>query len=58
MSWVIVRLSDNEAVCELTNYENVLKLNTEKYKAVPVLNYLGELNRKIKKGEYQCKLKN
>ncbi|QDP45941.1 MAG: hypothetical protein Unbinned3818contig1000_12 [Prokaryotic dsDNA virus sp.] len=48
MSWVIVRLSDNEAVCELTNYKNVLKLNTEKYKAVPVLKYLGELNRKIK----------
>jgi len=58
MSWVIVRLSDNEAVCELTNYENVQKLNTDKYKAVPVLKYLGELNRKIKNGEHQCKLKN
>jgi hypothetical protein len=53
MSWVIVRLSDNEAVCELTNYENVLRLNTEKYKAVPVRKYSCELNRKIKNGEHQ-----
>lgn len=44
-SWVIKRL-DGEVMFETYNERLVSALNTEKYTAVPILEYLQLLNRK------------
>jgi len=44
-SWVIRDKVTKQAVCELFNPELVLKINTLKYEAVPILEYLQEINR-------------
>lgn len=44
-SWVIIRISDNEAVLETFNPKVIAAMNTERYKAVPILEYLGSLNK-------------
>lgn len=52
-SWVIIELSTDKALFETWNPKLVHALNTEKYKAVPILKYLGDLNRKIRENENQ-----
>ena len=49
MSWVIVSKETGKSVCELTNENNVKKLNTKLYRAVPALEYLVNLNKEIKR---------
>lgn len=46
-SWVIVRKWDKAVVCETFNRELVARINTEKYQAIPILEYLYDLNRGI-----------
>lgn len=46
MSWVICRKSDGKAVVEVWNKSTADAINTEKYKAVPILEYLQSLNKK------------
>lgn len=48
MSWVIVRIDTGQAVCELYNKRLVDRINKDKYKAVPVGEWLASLNRKTK----------
>jgi hypothetical protein len=50
-SWVLVRLADNKAIAETYLRHVAAAINTEKYKAVPVGEYLADLNRRIKNGE-------
>lgn len=50
-SWVIRNKETKEALFETFNGKLVSKLNTEKYEAVPILEYLVELNKKIKNGK-------
>jgi hypothetical protein len=45
-SWVIINKETNEAVLETFNEQAVQALNTVKYKAVPILEYLQSLNKK------------
>jgi hypothetical protein len=46
MSWVIVNKQTGEAVLETFNKGVISRLNTDKYKAVPIAKYLGSLNIK------------
>lgn len=49
-SWIVVRLSTGEAVCE-TYSETVIKnLNPLTVKAIPAITYLQDLNRSIREG--------
>ena len=47
-SWVIVDRTTGEAVFETFNEKLIAKVNTEKYKVIPILEYLYALNAKIK----------
>lgn len=47
-SWIIVDRETGKAVIELFDRRNVDQINQEKYEAVPALEYLQELNVKIK----------
>lgn len=47
-SWVIVNKETNEAMFETYDKNKVNALNTSKYKAVPILEYLQGINKKIK----------
>lgn len=47
MSWVIVEIATNKAVMETWNRKIVAALNTEKYRAVPIMEYLTALNAEI-----------
>lgn len=47
-SWVIVRLFDGAAILETFNALIVSRLNPDKYRAVPIGQYLGTLNSGIK----------
>jgi len=47
-SWVIVNKLTNTAVIELYDYSIVQKINTMKYKAVPILEYLQTFNQEVK----------
>jgi hypothetical protein len=46
-SWVIVRKGTLESVTEIFNPTLVAKINTEKYEALPALEYLQAINRQI-----------
>jgi len=50
-SWVIVRLADNAPLFETYNPKVIAHLNAAKYKAVPILEYLQDFNRRIRIGE-------
>lgn len=50
-SWVIVRLSDGQAIAETFLRHVAAAVNKEKYKAVPILDYLAGLNKKIKEAK-------
>lgn len=47
-SWIIVNKQTNKAVIEMYDFELVKKINTLKYKAVPILEYLQNFNEKVK----------
>ena len=47
-SWVIIDLLTDKAVLETFDIRVASAINTEKYKAVPILEYLQNLNRQIK----------
>lgn len=48
MSYIIVKKGTLEPVCELFNKSNVERINTTKYEALPIKDYLYKLNAKIK----------
>ena len=47
-SWVIINLETDESIFETFDPVKVAALNTTKYKAVPILEWLQHLNRKYK----------
>lgn len=47
-SFVIVRKSDGQAVMETFSARVAERVNKDKYEAVPILDYLEQLNAKIK----------
>ena len=47
-SWVIRKKGTGSVICETFNERAVQALNTRKYEAVPILQYLQELNKKIR----------
>lgn len=47
-SWVIVNKLTNKAVIEMYDLELVKKINTMKYRAIPILEYLQTFNQKVK----------
>lgn len=47
-SWVIVNIETDDAVFETFDAAKVAALNTVKYKAVPILEWLQHLSRKYK----------
>lgn len=49
-SWVILDKETRKGIYETFNEEMVNRLNRELYDAVPVLEYLQDLNRRIKAG--------
>jgi hypothetical protein len=48
-SWVIVEKSKGKAVLETFNELLASRVNAEKYRAVPILEYLQNFNKGIKK---------
>lgn len=50
-SWVIMEKDTGKVLFETFDKKKAKYLNTEKYEAVPILQYLVELNRKIKAGD-------
>jgi hypothetical protein len=50
-SWVIVQIATGEAIAETFLQHVAEAINRDKYKTVPIGEYLGDLNRRIKAGE-------
>lgn len=49
-SWIIRNKETREVICETWNPLVVARLNKRKYEAVPILEYLGRLNKEIREG--------
>ena len=47
-SWILRNKTSKEVICETFDKRKVELLNTEKYEAVPILEYLQGLNRVIR----------
>ena len=47
-SWVIRERATKTVICETFNQNVVARLNTARYEAIPILDYLVELNNSIK----------
>lgn len=56
-SWVLRNKTTKEVVCETFNPIDVMWLNINKYEAIPILDYLQELNREIAKNDLKKALK-
>lgn len=44
-SWVIINRETNEAVLETYNFEILQFVNLKKYYVLPIMTYLGDLNK-------------
>lgn len=44
-SWVLRNKTTKEVICETFTARHLMHLNTAKYEAVPILDYLQEINR-------------
>jgi hypothetical protein len=47
-SWVIVEVATNKAILETFSQKVASAINTNKYKAIPILAYLQQFNQSIK----------
>lgn len=52
-SWVIREKASGKVLIETFNEGWLRRLNTEKYEAVPILDYLYEVNQKVKEANNQ-----
>lgn len=50
-SFVIVELGTGRVICETFNHEAVARLNTDRYEAVPIGEYLAGINKAIREGQ-------
>ena len=48
-SWIIRNKETNAVICETFNPDFIEALNLNSYEAVPILEYLQEINREAKK---------
>jgi hypothetical protein len=48
--WIIRERATKRVICETFNAKAIAKLNTKRYEAMPILEYLRELNRAIAAG--------
>lgn len=46
-SWVIRRLDTRQAIFETYNHSVAMKVNAEKFEAVPILQHLQEINAEV-----------
>ncbi len=46
-SWVIIEIATEKVIFETFNESLVKKINTEKYRVVPILEYLQSLNKSL-----------
>jgi hypothetical protein len=53
-SWILRRRSTGEAIAETFLAHVAAAINTDKYEAAPIDDYLGELNRKARAGTGQA----
>lgn len=53
MSWVIREIATQRVICETFDPRKVQHLNRTRYEAVPVREYLAQLNAKIKQEQQQ-----
>ncbi len=44
-SWGIRRKEDGRGICETFDWRKITALNTEKYEAIPIVEYLASLNK-------------
>ncbi len=56
-SWVIVNKETGKAVFETFEEKTANAINKEKYKAVPILEYLQNLNKEIKDNDKATNLR-
>jgi hypothetical protein len=54
-SWVIVETATQRVICETFSAKVVAALNTKRYSAVPIGEWLGSLNRKHKRKLYTAR---
>jgi hypothetical protein len=47
-SWVITTIATKEAIFETFSEKIAGAINKEKYRAIPILEYLGSLNKSLK----------
>ena len=47
-SWVIVEKTTNKAIFETFSEKTAKSINADKYKAIPILQYLQDFNRGLK----------
>ena len=47
-SWIIRNKATREVICETFELRVAKSINTEKYEAVPIYEYLAEVNRRIR----------
>ena len=47
-SWIIRRKDTREVICETWEPRIISRINTAKYEAVPIVDYLAEINRAAK----------
>lgn len=47
-SWILREKATKAVICETFDANKVAALNTAKYEAVPILDYLVELNQSVK----------
>lgn len=47
-SWIVVRKSDGTSIAEIWNRETAEKVNQEKYTVLTAMQYLKNLNKRIK----------
>ena len=49
-SWILRNRETREVICETFDRRKVAALNTAKYEAVPIIDYLAEVNERAKNG--------
>ena len=48
MSWIVTNNKTGAVICEIWNRSTLSQVNTAKYTAIPTMQYLCALNKKIK----------
>jgi|DEB0MinimDraft_3_1074331.scaffolds.fasta_scaffold33142_5 hypothetical protein len=55
-SWVVLDKRTGKGLFETWNPKLVAALNTSRYEAIPIIEWLGELNQRIANGDYDISI--